>query len=98
MMGGDPLSRQILTKTAQENGGVTAAVRVGSGQAIELKLTDMAVSPLAAPLAPAVASPTVVLKTAPGLKPVKLKAKKLPRRAVDQLKHVVEKKAWAPER
>ena len=86
MLGTDPLSRQILTKTAQENGGVTAAVRVGSGQAIELKLSDLSFP--AAQLAPAAASPVLNLKPAAGLtrKSAKTKTRKPARRAVDQLK------------
>jgi hypothetical protein len=90
MLGTDPLSRQILTKTAQENGGVTAAVRVGSGQVVELKLADMSASPFPAQMAPAAVSPAINLKPAEGLvpKPSKAKAKKAPRRAVDQLKRV----------
>lgn len=95
ILGSDPLSRQILTKTAQENGGVTAAVRVGSGQAIELKLADPS-SQSAAPLAPAATSPVLALQPAAGLaaKPAaKAKKEKAPRRAVDQLKHVAAKKA-----
>jgi hypothetical protein len=90
MLGTDPLSRQILTKTAQVNGGVTAAVRVGSGQVLELKLVDMTAAPFGAQMAPAALSPVVELKPASGLVPKvsKVKAKKAPRRAVDQLKHV----------
>ena len=86
MLGSDPLSIQILTKTAQENGGVTAAVRVGSGQAIELKLSDLSFP--AAQLAPAAASPVLNLKPAAGLtrKSAKTKTRKPARRAVDQLK------------
>ena len=90
MLGNDPLTRQILTKTAQANGGVTAVVRVGSGQAIELKLADISASPVPAQMAPAAASPVLNLKPAAGLAPKasKVKAKKPPKRAVDQLKHV----------
>ncbi|MFI5361697.1 MAG: hypothetical protein ACHQ49_06985 [Elusimicrobiota bacterium] len=42
ILGNDPLSRQILSSTSQENGGVTAAVRVGTGQSVELKTVDAA--------------------------------------------------------
>lgn len=88
MMGTDPLSRQILTKTAQVNGGVTAAVRVGSGQVIELKLADVSSAPLGAALAPAAASPAAALKPAGELapKPAKVKARKPAHRAIEQLK------------
>src|ERR1700722_4744332 len=83
MLGTDPLSRQILTKTAQANGGVTAAVRVGSGQVIELKLADVTAGvPENAQMAPAAASPVLNLKPAEGLvlKPAKkVKAKKDPK-------------------
>ena len=44
-IGNDPLTRQILSKAAQENGGVTAAVRLGTGQTIELELAPAASSP-----------------------------------------------------
>jgi hypothetical protein len=100
MLGSDPLSRQILTKTAQENGGVTAAVRVGTGQTIELKLVEVTSSPSAAPItvkmAPAATSAYLALNPAPGLapKPAKAKAKKAPKHAVDQLKHVSAAKSW----
>ena len=96
MLGTDPLSRQILTKTAQANGGVTAAVRVGTGQSIELKLTDVSSTPFAAKMAPAATAAYLALNPAPGLapKPAKAKAKKAPKRAVDQLKHVSAAKSW----
>jgi hypothetical protein len=89
MLGTDPLSREILTKTTQENGGVTAAVRVGQG-VVELKLTDVTASSFPAQMAPAVSTPEIALKPAAGLAPKvsKVKAKKAPRRAVEQLKHV----------
>ncbi len=94
MLGSDPLTRQILMKTAQENGGVTAAVRVGSGQAIELKLADVS-SASAAPLAPAALSPVLDLKSAiPAAKPAKAskkaKSRRPARRAIDQLKRAAE--------
>lgn len=101
MLGTDPLSRQILTKTAQENGGVTAAVRVGSGQALELKLADVSSAPFAAHMAPAASSPDLALKPAAGLAPKasKAKAKRAPRRAVDQLKRVSKAdKSWGDRR
>jgi len=38
----DPLMRQILHRQlTQRNGGITAAVRIASGQSIELQLPDM---------------------------------------------------------
>ena len=104
MLGSDPLSRQILTKTAQENGGVTAAVRVGSGQSIELKLAEVLPSANAAPItvkmAPAATEAYLALKPAAGLAPkaAKAKAKKPPKHAVDQLKHVSAAKSWASDK
>lgn len=98
MLGTDPLSREILTKTAQVNGGVTAAVRVGSGQAIKLDLADVSSAPFAAKMAPAATSAYLALNPAPGLAPkpakAKAKSKKAPKRAVDQLKHVSAAKSW----
>ena len=98
MFGSDPLSRQILTKTTQPNGGVTAAVRLESGQAVELKLADVtAAAPVAVKLAPAATQAYLDLKPAAGLAPkaVKAKAKKAPKRAVEQLKRVSNAKSWA---
>lgn len=97
LLGNDPLSREILTKTAQENGGVTAAVRVASGQVIALQIADVSSAPASgASLAPAASSPEVsALKTAAALapKPAKpAKAKKPLKRAVDQLKHAASTK------
>jgi hypothetical protein len=88
MLGNDPLSRQILAKTAQENGGVTAAVRVGTGQAIELKITEPSAAPAAAKLAPPAKDTDLYLKPAADLaaKPVKAKARKPVHRAIEQLK------------
>jgi hypothetical protein len=99
ILGTDPLTRQILAKTAQENGGVTAAVRVGSGQVIVLKLPDATALPPAA-LAPAAASPALALKPAAGLAPkaAKAPARKSARRAVEQLKRVSVEKSWAEKR
>ena len=80
MFGTDPLSRQILMMTAQKNGGVTAAVRIGSGQAIEFKLADAA----SALLVPATPAP----KPASAPKPSKLKTKTPPQRAAQHPKRV----------
>ena len=100
LLGTDPLSRQIMTKTSQENGGVTAAVRVGTGQTIELKLDDMSSAPFPAQMAPASSSPVLPLKPAAGLAPKSSRTKKkAPRRAVDQLKHVsASDKSWGDKR
>lgn len=95
LLGSDPLSREILTKTAQPNGGVTAAVRLESGQSVELKLADVtAAAPAAVKLAPAATQAYLDLNPAPALarkaaKPAK--AKKAPKRAVEQLKHIAAK-------
>ena len=97
MLGTDPLSRQILTKTAQANGGVTAAVRVGSGQVIELKLADVSSSaPFAAQMAPAANPTDLALKPAADLtaKPKAKKKEKAPKHAVDQLKRTAAAKTW----
>lgn len=102
MLGSDPLSRQILTKTAQENGGVTAAVRVASGQVIALQIADVSSAPFAARLAAPAASPAAALKPAEGLaaKPEKAKAKtKRPaKRAVEQLHRAAAAKSLAETR
>lgn len=69
----DPLMRQIMSRQlTQDSGGVTGAVRIGSGQTITLQVID--------PLAP--------LKPAPGLvaKPAKAKPARKIRRADEQLK------------
>lgn len=91
-IGNDPLTRQILAKAAQENGGVTAAVRLGTGQAIELTLA----------LAPAASSPPPALAPCEGLaaKAENSKARKPVRAAVSQLKHVSSKsgKGWSEKR
>lgn len=43
----DPLMRQILHRQlTQNNGGITAAVRVGSGQAVELHVNESALAAL----------------------------------------------------
>ena len=100
MLGNDPLSRQILTKTAQENGGVTAAVRVGSGQVIALQIADVSSAPFAAPLATAASSPSAALKPAEGLtqKPVKAKNRKSIKRAVEQLHRAAAAKSLGEAR
>ena len=99
MLGSDPLSREILTKTAQVNGGVTAAVRVGSGQTIELTIAEATATtgaPITVKMAPAATAAYLALNPAAGLVPklAKAKAKKAPKRAVDQLKRVSAAKTW----
>jgi hypothetical protein len=82
MVANDPLMKQIMSRQlTQAAGGVTGAVRIGSGQTIELSLID----PLA-PLAPA-----------EGLvaKPVKAKAVRKVRRADEQLKKMSDEKRGA---
>lgn len=102
-IGNDALTRQILMKAVQENGGVTAAVRLATGQSIELKLADVS-SPLAgaAALAPAAKSAALTLSPAQGLqvKTEKTKTKKPSRSAAAQLKHVASKagKSWGEKR
>ena len=74
----DPLMNQIMSKQlTQPLGGVTGAVRIGSGEAITLSMID--------PLAP--------LKPAEGLAPkpvVKAKARRKTRRDVEHLKKLSE--------
>lgn len=100
-IGNDALTKQILSKAAQENGGVTAAVRLGTGQAIELTFVNAA-PVAAATLAPAAKSPALSLSPAEGLvaKAEKPKAKKPSRAAAAQLKHVSTKagKSWGEKR
>lgn len=86
LLSSDPLSREILAKTARENGGVTAVVRVASGQVVELKLGG--VSSSTATLAPAADPANLALKTAADLaaKPAKPAKRKPVKKAVDQLK------------
>ena len=82
MVANDPLMKQIMSRQlTQEAGGVTGAVRIGSGQAITLSLID--------PLAP--------LKPVAGLveKPVKPKAGRKVRRADEQLKKMSDEKRAA---
>src|SRR3569832_423381 len=82
LLGSDPLSRQILTKTAQANGGVTAAVRAGSGQAVELKLADVtAAAAYPVKMAPAATQAYLSLNVAPTQTPKAkpAKAKKAPK-------------------
>lgn len=77
-IGGDFLTKQILRKaTYQKNGGVTGAVAVGTGQVIELRVSETATL---APLAPAKG---LIAKAS-----AKIKAKKPARRAAEQLKRV----------
>ncbi|NNN05102.1 MAG: hypothetical protein HKL90_04295 [Elusimicrobia bacterium] len=90
VIGSDPLSRQILAKTSLPDSGVTAAVRTASGRVVVLQLADTS-SRFAATLAPAAASPAVALAPAAGLTPKhakKAKTRRLPKRAVKQLKRV----------
>lgn len=100
ILGSDPLSRQILTKTAQPNGGVTAAVRLESGQSVELKLADVtALAPATVKLAPAATEAYLKLSPAEGLAAKAAKAKpkkeKAAKRAVDQLKRIAAKTSTA---
>lgn len=82
MVAHDPLMNQIMSRQlTMPGGGVTGAVRIGSGQAITLSLVDS--------LAP--------LKPAAGLveKPAKAKAGRKARRADEQLKKMSEEKRAA---
>lgn len=74
MAGQDPLMRQILHRQlTQNNGGVTAAVRIATGQSIELHVnepitgvSDLKDAPISAKLA-AGGDPLASLKPAAGL-------------------------------
>lgn len=75
----DPLTNAIMSKQLTlPDGGVTGAVRIGSGQAIALNLASPLVEPAAA-LKDAVADKTALapLKVAEGLKPAKAKKRRL---------------------
>lgn len=96
ILGNDPLTKQILAKTSQDNGGVSAAVRVGSGQVVLLNPADIAAAPRAVALAPAALSTAAGIKPAADLARKRVKTKGRPiRRAVDQLKRAsAVRKAW----
>lgn len=87
MLSNDPLMRQIMSRQlTQTTGGVTGAVRIGSGQSIALSFID--------PLAP--------LKPADGLvekpvaeKPAPAKSSRKTRRADEQLRKMSEDKRAA---
>jgi hypothetical protein len=96
MIGSDPLSREILSKTPLQNGGVTSVMRAGSGEVVVLHLADVS-SSFSASLAPAVAAPAVALRPADGLAPRKAKRAKgarMPRGAAKQLRRVHATKSW----
>ena len=93
----DPLMKQILSKQlTTAGGGVTGAVRIGSGQAITLNLADPLTS---ADLKDAVADPKALsgLKPAAGLaaKPVKAKARRKVRRDSELLKKMSDEERRA---
>lgn len=89
LISNDPLMRQILRRQlTQENGGVTATARLGSGQAVELKL-----GPLELPVSGAAslrAVPTY-LPVTQGESPIK--ARKPARSALEQLRKT-EREGW----
>ena len=98
----DPLMKQIMSKQlTMPDGGVTGAVRIGSGQAITLNLVDP-LTTAAEPLKDAVADPKALtgLKPVEGLvvKPAKAKARRKIHRADEQLKkfsHDERRADWA---
>lgn len=69
----DPLMQQMRRRQlTQPNGGVTAVVRIASGQVIELKLVDLDIEPVSGPkdgLSPGAAAPNALrgLDPHPGL-------------------------------
>ena len=84
----DPLTNQIMSKQLTlSGGGVTGAVRIGSGQSITLNLDPLSA---AEPLKDAVADPKALtgLKPVEGLavKPVKAKSRRKIHRVSEQLK------------
>lgn len=86
----DPLTNQIMSRQLTvAGGGVTGAVRIGSGQSIALNLADP-LSGSSDTLKDAVADPKALdgLKPAEGLAPkaVKPKSRRKIRRATEQLK------------
>lgn len=82
----DPLMKQIMSRQLTLGGGVTGAVRIGSGQSITLSLID--------PLAPL--KPVEGLVERPVIeKPAKAKAHRKVRRADEQLKKMSEEKRGA---
>jgi hypothetical protein len=92
LVGSDPLTRRIMAEAETPGGGVTAAVRVASGQAIVLKPAGDSSAPVAT--APP-ADPAAGLALPPAAVPKAKAAKEKPaRRAVDQLKRR-KKKGWS---
>jgi hypothetical protein len=86
MVSNDPLMKQIMSRQlTQITGGVTGAVRIGSGQAITLSMID--------PLAPLQPAEGLVEKPAPA--PARTKASRKPRRADEQLKKMSDDKRAA---
>lgn len=95
----DPLTNQIMSRQLTvPGGGVTGAVRIGSGQAIALNLADP-LSGSSDTLKDAVADPKVLdgLKPAEGLAPkaVKAKSRRKVRRATEQLKKMSDEERRA---
>ena len=87
----DPLMKQIMSRQLTvPGGGVTGAVRIGSGQTITLSLIDPLSAVSGEPLKDAVADPKALagLKPAAGLaaKPVKSKSRRKVRRDSELLK------------
>ena len=87
----DPLMKQIMSRQlTSPGGGVTGAVRIGSGQAITLSLIDPLSTVAGEPLKDAVADPKALagLKPAEGLaaKPAKARARRKVRSDSELLK------------
>lgn len=84
MVTNDPLMKQIMSRQlTQITGGVTGAVRIGSGQAITLSMID--------PLAPLKPAEGLVEKPAPA----KTKVSRKTRRADEQLRKMSDDKRAA---
>lgn len=96
----DPLTKQIMSRQlTQTNGGVTGAVRIGSGQAITLSIAD----PLSPAPSDALKDAVADSKSLDGLKPVeglkpkaeKPKARRKARNAGEQLRKLSDEQRKA---
>ena len=89
----DSLTRQIYFKSAQPGGGITAVVRLPSGQIVPFNIAE----PTRVELAPAAKITNFSLKAAPGLekkKPKKTKYRKYLRRALPELRRAETDTRW----
>jgi len=103
MVSQDPLMRQILRRQiTQRNGGITAAVRIASGQSIELQVPDLDLKVPAelkdALNAAAPADLSAGLRPVAGLLSASAQGAPAPdselKKPIDQLKSVEKKQSW----